>query len=116
MQAYALTSAWFLWRRHRWGFSFVLLWVLLLAAVHLAVPPGTLQFAGAGLAVLTYWLILFYAIAVFSFAPDADVASQKSGFPRRMFTLPVPTRTLVVWPMLYATLMAMALWIVLAQC
>ena len=31
-----------------------------------------------------------------------EVGSLTSGYPRRMFTLPAPTRTLVFWPMLIA--------------
>src|SRR5436190_598548 len=111
MHSHALTTAWFLWRRHHWGMSAVLLWVVVLCAAHLALPPRTLEFAGNGLASLTFWLALFYAIAVFSYAADADVAGRGSGFPARMFTLPVPTVTLVIWPMIYGTVATAAIWV-----
>ncbi len=32
-----------------------------------------------------------------------DVGSLSSGYPRRMFSLPVTARTLVIWPMLYGS-------------
>ena len=32
-----------------------------------------------------------------------DVGSLSSGYPRRMYSLPVPTRTLVIWPTLYGS-------------
>lgn len=53
----------------------------------------------------------FYYIAVFSFGLSGDLAARQSIFPARMFALPVPTRTLVLVPMVYgmATVTALCL-------
>jgi hypothetical protein len=53
---------------------------------------------------------LSYVVAVFSFALDADLALPASAFPARLFTLPVPTRSLVVWPMLFGTVAMTCFW------
>ena len=43
-----------------------------------------------------------------------DVGSLASGYPRRMFSLPVPARTLVFWPMLYGSATVALLWVATA--
>jgi hypothetical protein len=53
--------------------------------------------------------VLVYLLAVFSLSIGARIDSPESGFPARMFTLPVPTRQLVAWPMFLAAV-AMAGW------
>src|SRR5688572_23427506 len=51
-----------------------------------------------------------YFLAVFSFGLGGDLAARQSIFPARMFTLPVTTRALVGWPMLYGTAAMAGLW------
>ena len=43
-----------------------------------------------------------------------EVGSLSSGYPRRMFSLPVPARTLVIWPMLYGSATVALLWVATA--
>ena len=43
-----------------------------------------------------------------------DVGNLSSGYPRRMFSLPVPARTLVIWPMLYGSATVALLWVATA--
>src|SRR5439155_1448241 len=40
-----------------------------------------------------------YLIAIFAHGEQADMMARESGYPRRAFTLPVPTAALVGWPM-----------------
>ena len=42
-----------------------------------------------------------YVLTVFSFGLSGDVAGRPSLYPARMFTLPVSTAELALWPMLY---------------
>ena len=42
-----------------------------------------------------------FFLAVFSFGFAGDLAARESIYPARMFTLPVTTRALAGWPMLY---------------
>lgn len=56
----------------------------------------------------------FYFVAVFSYGLSGDLVARESIFPARMFTLPVTTRALAGWPMLYGTAAAASLWIATA--
>ncbi len=100
------------WRHRREAFAALILWLALVAVA----PP------------LFGWVALPYAIAgsllpligVFGFFMNAllfvdHVGNFTSGYPRRMFTLPVPSRTLVIWPMLYASAIVAFLWVVTAS-
>jgi len=55
-----------------------------------------------------------YFLAVFSFGLGGDLAARQSPFPARMFTLPVTTRALAGWPMLFGTAAVASLWLVTA--
>ncbi len=55
-----------------------------------------------------------YFLAVFSFGLGGDMAARQSPFPARMFTLPVTTRALAGWPMLFGTAAMASLWLVTA--
>jgi hypothetical protein len=111
MRSAALPLAWQLWRRHRVGLS-------VLAASWVALPllVGALIAAGVHPSAAFAWILwpllvaLCYVVAVFSLALDADLALPDSGFPARLFTLPVPTRSLVVWPMVFGTVAMACFW------
>src|SRR6186713_329470 len=53
-----------------------------------------------------------YFLAVFSFGFSSDVAARESMYPARMLTLPVSTRALAGWPMLYGISAVMTLLLV----
>ena len=53
-----------------------------------------------------------YFLGVFSFGFASDLAARESIYPARMFTLPVSTKALAGWPMLYGTAAMMALLLV----
>ena len=89
----------------------------------LATLVGTVAAAPAIFALLPirYALLvsLLPLIGVFGYFMNAllfveDVGSLSSGYPRRMFSLPVPTRTLVIWPMLYGSATVALLWVATA--
>ncbi len=103
----ALAVAWEFRRRHRfalialagYALAFAILRLLFLGpeqAFRLDPPNGT---AGAVIAPVS--VAVFYLLAVFSFGLGGDVAARESMFPARMFTLPVTTRALAGWPMLF---------------
>src|SRR5262245_53665503 len=123
MHSPALAIAWELWRRHRWGLAATAAYTLAVAAVWRVLRPedvarsiGQAFFAEAmqgGLSVadlihavgsVTAFpavMALVYLYAVFGYGDQADLAAKDSNFPHRMFVLPVSTRKLVAWPMLY---------------
>lgn len=56
----------------------------------------------------------FYFVGMFTYGLSGDLAARQSIFPARMFTLPITTRALAGWPILYGTTATAALWIVTA--
>src|SRR5262245_60687676 len=105
--------AWALWRRHRWGFTAVLAGLLAVCALGPFVPEGGLiafNMVSMGVALVAF----FYVFTVFCYGLQMDVAGREWGFPSRMFTLPLRTGALVLWPMVYGTVSVVLLWLVLA--
>lgn len=63
----------------------------------------------AVLVVVPLSLTFMVFLAVFSFGLEGDLAGRPSIYPARMYTLPVTTRALVGWPMLYGSAAMMIL-------
>lgn len=53
-----------------------------------------------------------YFIAVFSFGLNGDLAARQSIYPARLFTLPVSSAKLALWPMAYGAAAMAMLWII----
>jgi hypothetical protein len=64
------------------------------------------------LSIIPPTLIFVYVANLLMFTDE--VGSLSAGYPRRMFTLPVTTRTLVLWPMVIATVSVVTLWLAIA--
>jgi hypothetical protein len=112
MNSPALVIAWSLWSRHRIGF--------IVAAVILAVLaitfPILVAITPAGAMAL---VSLAPVVGIFAFVLDSllfveDAGSLTSRYPRYMLTLPLRTRTLVFWPMLFVSVGAGLLWVAAA--
>ena len=120
MQSAARAIVWEFRRQHTWPLVAMSVYLIVLAAINLLiigqmvpitiVPPDGR--AAAVIAPLSW--TYFYYLAVFSFGLSGDLAARESIFPARMFTLPVPTRTLVLGPMLYGTTTVASLCVVTA--
>jgi hypothetical protein len=99
-----------IWLRARWSALGIAIYVLGLAI-------AAQLFTGAREPVLLAALILMVAIThliqVFTLGP-ADLGIRASGYPKHMFVLPLATRSLVGWPMLFAAVIHGGLWILLA--
>ncbi len=95
-------------------------YLLVLGAMkQLLLAPGQVLDAESsqGLAVLVvvpFSLTFMVFLAVFSFGLEGDLAGRPSLYPARMFTLPVTTRGLAGWPMLYGTAAMMTLLLITA--
>ena len=107
MRSPALAIGWEFHRRHLWPLIAMAVYLLVLAAIKLLIlgqmePIRLVPPDGRGAVVIAplSWTY-FYYLAVFSFGLSGDLASRQSIYPARMFALPVPTRTLVLGPMLY---------------
>jgi len=112
----AAAIAWEFGRRHRWGFAALAAYVLLLVTTDLLIVDAgravSIHDMGAWpdvaprsftMAVVPVSFFTYYFLAVFSFGLTGDLAARQSMFPARLFTLPVTTAELVLWPMLYGT-------------
>jgi len=104
----AVALAWEFWGRHRWGLAGAAALVAGFAAYTAAAPLTAL---GATLSTLWFVMALSYVIGVFAYGFEARLEAAESGFPPRLFVLPVPTWLLVGWPMAQGMLAAVAMWL-----
>jgi hypothetical protein len=99
-------------RRHRRGLAAMTAWLTLMAAATAIAPAIVGEFAGLA------WTLLIggfcYLAAVFAYGFDTDLATPGTGFPTRMFTLPVRTAVLAGWPILTGVTVISGTW--LAAC
>jgi hypothetical protein len=110
MRSPALALAWQVWGRHRLGLAVVLLSLLACAGLVQVLPAGTLQPWHAALSSLYFGCALIYLASALAFGFESRVEARESGFPARMFTLPVRTSVLVAWPMFQAVATLALLW------
>ncbi|HYH66926.1 MAG TPA: hypothetical protein VD866_19685 [Urbifossiella sp.] len=104
----AVALAWEFWGRHRWGLAGAAALVAGFAASTAAAPLAA-QVAMAS----TIWFVmaLSYVIGVFAYGFEARLEAAESGFPPRLFVLPVPTWLLVGWPMVQGVIVSVAMWL-----
>ncbi len=112
MRSPALIMAWQIWTRHRLGLRISAACLLLMV---ITFPPILRNFDSDLVLVLT----LIPAALVFTYVANLllftdEVGNLNSGYPRRTFTLPVTTRTLVLWPMLIALIAVLSLWLLIS--
>jgi hypothetical protein len=110
MHSPTLGLTWQIWYRHRWGFAAVVAYVVVWSALLTALPAGTFGTNDGSLLSILMVFGLIYMAAAFAYGFDSQVEGRESGFPARLFTLPVRTRVLVGWPMLQGTLTVALLW------
>ena len=120
MRGAARAIGWEFHRRHRLWLMALAAYVIVFFAIKLLIlgpgrpirinPPNGL----AGFIIAPVSWTFFYFVAVFSYGLSGDLAARESIFPARMFTLPVTTRALAGWPMLYGTAAAASLWVATA--
>ncbi len=115
MRSPTLALLWLTWGRHRWGLAALFVGIAGLCSWYGSQPAATL-IDPTTMAVLSITLTLafIYIIYVFSYA-DLGARVRTSGFPVWMFTLPVPTRRLVFWPMLFGPLSIALAWMAVAH-
>ncbi len=111
MHSPTLALAWQLWGRHRRGLAVVLLYLVATAVVFNALPAGALEPRHGALMSIQFVIGLIYAAAVFAYGFESQLDARESGFPARLFTLPVRTGALVGGPMLQGTAAVALLWL-----
>jgi hypothetical protein len=120
MHTPATAFAWEFQRQHRVGLvalaayliAFVLIKVLVLPPEYVlrVDPPNGL----AAFIIVPVCSMMFYFIGVFTFGLSGDLAARPSIYPAHKLTLPVTTRALAGWPMLYGTTTMCALYLITA--
>jgi hypothetical protein len=110
MHSPALALAWQLWGRHRLGLAVVAAALLTCATLSHALPADTWDRTHAALCTMQFVFALLYVAAAFAFGFECQLEAKESGFPARMFTLPVRTGVLVGWPMLQGMAAVALLW------
>src|SRR5512140_2356492 len=107
MRSPTLAVGWAVRHRHLWPLLAMAAYMLVLMAIKLLGfgPAGVIRIAPpdgrAAALIAPLSLTYFYYLAVFSYGFSGDLAARESIFPRRMFTLPVRTESLVLGPMLH---------------
>jgi hypothetical protein len=116
MRSSAAAIAWEFRRRHRWGLIAVGVYLSALVVIRVAIlGPGLVnyhdaaEFAFAVIVPLTSAFL--YCLAVFTFGLSGDFAARQSMYPARMFTLPVTSSALALWPMVYGSAVVAVIWL-----
>ena len=120
MRSPGAAIGWEFRHRHRWALLVIVTYWLTVGSYRLFVfepgepirvaPPDGL----AALIISPFSVGFMYLLAVFSFGLSGDLAARQSIYPPRMFTLPVTTRALAGWPMLFGMVAAACLWLTTA--
>ncbi len=109
-----LAFGWHVWTRHRLGLSLCAGYWLLLAIATRTLPIRSLPTNIIALLILMPCGGAFgYLMLVFSVGRDARLERRESGFPGRLWTLPLRTWSLVGWPMLWGTTVLALAWLTL---
>jgi len=117
MPSAARAIAWEFRQRHRWGLIALAGYFLVLATIKLLIPESSLTFnmdSGERFAVVVMVPLtatFLYVLTAFTYGLSGDVAGRQSMYPARMFTLPVSTTALTLWPMLYGAAAMAILWL-----
>jgi hypothetical protein len=113
MRSPALAIVWSVWSRSRTGFIVSTATLAALAIVYpllAAVTPAVAISVSS-----TVPLVVVFAFMLNALLVVEDHGSLSSRFPRHMLTLPVRTRTLAFWPILFASSTAPLFWVAAAH-
>ncbi len=108
MKSAAFGIGYSLWLRLRWIIIGLLLVTVVLALTAQLFPVTAPVCCAASMGLVV--LAMIPLLNAFSFGP-ADLGVKSSGFPTHMRALPVSTRSLVGWPMLFAAATYFVLWV-----
>lgn len=109
----ALGIAYPLWLKTRWVVGGMLVYIAAMAiAIQLQAFPDAAQQVASGAFLLLFALAVLLNGLIFS---PADLGAKGSVFPSHMLVLPLRTRALVGWPMLYGAVLNCILWMLLAN-
>jgi hypothetical protein len=112
MRSPAIAVAWQVWNRQRIGLRISLAGLLVMALVF---PPVLLRFDHLAVFTISVTLAaLTSAFVVNAVIFTDEIGNMDSGYPRRMYVLPVTTGTLAFWPLLISVVTIVTLWLAIA--
>jgi hypothetical protein len=109
MHTPALALAWEFWARNRWGFTAILAGVAIGAVLSHTLPGPAIAEGVVLTSAVVLTFVFVYLLSIFVYTDLSDGA-RRSGFPARMFALPVRTWKLVALPMCYGMAAVALLW------
>lgn len=122
-----LALGYLFWTRHRRGLILVAGYWLAAMIFCLAVPAGYFKLLNdedlwhAWLVIIIstlvwagFYIAIGYLVVVFTFGREARLEACESGFPARLWSLPLPTRTLTVSTMVWGSVAMILGWATLA--
>ncbi len=126
MHSVGWAFAWETWRRHQLMILPALVYLLALIVLFHAAPPGTFsarvgepESPEIGALLSEPLIIAFFGLLILFLPGDeatkARLEARESGFPRRLFTLPLRNTALAGWPLGLGGLTIVLLWVVLAK-
>ena len=114
----ARALAWELAHKHRLGFAGIGLYVIAIVVIRIGffdfgeTVPMEEGEKFAILVIVPVTIVIVYLLAVFTYGFSGDVGARQSMFPSRLFTLPVSSTELALWPMVFGTTLVAALWLI----
>lgn len=111
-QSPAFAFGWMIWRRNRLTALGVLGYSTLVTATSVLMPIEDAYHGITVLLCLPSLFVCIWLLGEFTFSGEFDLTSGDSGFPQRMFALPVSSRVLVALPMVYGGLAIAVSWII----
>jgi hypothetical protein len=108
MYSIAYAVAWPIWRQHRIQFASIFAGLIALTAIARVVPAGAS--ADAFFCAAPSAAIFIFLLAAFSYASAGGNRKGSFDIPAYLLTLPVTTRALVGWTMLYGAIAAAVAW------
>jgi len=112
MKSAALGIGYLIWCRNQTGFIASAAGLAAMAIAYPALFAYTRSLAAVVASTIPLVAIFSYVLNACVFA--GEPGSMSSSYPRSLFVLPVPSRTLAFWPMFYGSTIAALLWIVTA--
>ncbi|QEH33583.1 hypothetical protein OJF2_20850 [Aquisphaera giovannonii] len=112
MRSPAIAIAWQVWSRHRLGLQASLAGLAVMILAYPLILPRLDHQVGLVAGAILPAILFSYVGNLLIFSDE--VGSLTSGYPRHMFTLPIPSRMLAFWPMSLAVATMTAIWCIVS--
>jgi hypothetical protein len=115
MRSVPAAIAWQLWASCRWVWIALGCCFLVIVALCQVLPENPTAMVVRACLALPAMVALWVVFIMVMFQAEADLAGKETLFPRWMLILPVTTRALVAWPMLFGAGAMLTAWLAIGQ-